>query len=52
MIGIAKKKIMVVPCIVNIRLKTCGETKLLSGRMSCIRMMVASMPPNSRNINA
>jgi hypothetical protein len=25
----ATKKIIVVPCIVNIRLKTCGETKLL-----------------------
>ncbi len=27
----ATKKIMVVPCMVNMRLKTCGETKLLCG---------------------
>ena len=40
----ATKKIMVVPCIVNIRLKTCGETKSLCGPMSWIRMMVASTP--------
>ena len=25
------KKIIVVPCIVNMRLKTCGETKSLCG---------------------
>ena len=35
----ATKKIMVVPCIVNIRLKTCGETKLLCGYINWMRMM-------------
>ena len=29
--GMATKKIIVVPCMVNMRLKTCGETKSLCG---------------------
>ena len=48
----ATKKIMVVPCIVNMRLKTCGETKSLCGRISWIRMMIASIPPMTRNNSA
>ncbi len=31
MIGMATKKIIVVPCIVNIRLNTSGDTKSLCG---------------------
>ena len=30
----ATKKTMVVPCIVNMRLKTCGETKWLCAYIS------------------
>ena len=45
----ATKKIIVVPCIVNRRLKTCGETKWLCGTMSWMRMIVASIPPITRN---
>ncbi len=48
----ATKKIIVVPCIVNIRLKTWGETKSLCGRISWMRMMVASIPPITRKIKA
>jgi heme/copper-type cytochrome/quinol oxidase subunit 1 len=39
----------IVPCIVNMRLKTCGETRSLCARISCRRMIVASMPPSARN---
>ena len=49
---IATKKIMVVPCMVNMRLNTCGETKSLCGRINWIRMMVASMPPMTRKKRA
>ena len=41
----ATKKIMVVPCMVNRRLKTWGETKSLCGRISWMRIIVASIPP-------
>src|SRR5258708_5065585 len=43
---------MVVPCMVNSRLKTCGETTLLCAAASCIRMIVASIPPTTRNTRA
>ena len=46
------KKIMVVPCMVNMRLKTCGETKSLCGCISWMRMMSASTPPITRNSSA
>ena len=39
MIGITTKKIIVVPCMVNIRLKTCGDTKSLCGYISWMRMI-------------
>ena len=50
--GIATKKIIVVPCIVNSRLKTCGETKVWCGAISWSRMIAASMPPMTRNTSA
>ncbi len=34
------KKTIVVPCIVNSRLKTCGDTKSLWGTASWMRMIV------------
>ena len=46
------KKTIVVPCMVNIRLKTSGETKVLCGTASWIRMMSASMPPTTIKIRA
>ena len=46
------KKIIVVPCIVNIRLKTCGETKLLCACINWMRMINASMPANTRKHRA
>ena len=48
----ATKKIIVVPCIVNIRLKTCGDTKSLCGYISWMRMISASMPAMTRKISA
>jgi hypothetical protein len=50
--GIAKKKIIVVPCIVNSRLKTCGDTKSLCGYINWIRIRSASTPATTRNRNA
>jgi hypothetical protein len=47
-IGMATKKIIVVPCMVNIWLNTCGETKPLCGRANCSRMTIASIPPMIR----
>ena len=44
----ATKKTMVVPCMVNMRLKTCGETKSLCGCISWMRMMMASTPATTR----
>ena len=35
----ATKKIIVVPCIVNIRLNTCGDTKSLCGYINWMRMI-------------
>ena len=40
----ATKKIIVVPCIVNIRLNTCGDTKSLCGYINWTRMTSASRP--------
>ena len=51
MIGITTKKIIVVPCMVNIWLKARGPMKSLCGRMSCSRMTVASIPPTRRNVS-
>src|SRR6266404_7168087 len=48
----ATKKIIVVPCIVNMRLKTSGDTKSLCAVTSCTRMTVASMPPITRHASA
>src|SRR5262249_55827836 len=46
--GTATKKIIVVPCIVIRRLKTCGGTRWLFGTTSCSRMTVAIEPATSR----
>ncbi len=48
----ATKKIIVVPCMVNMRLKTWGETKSLCGNMSCTRMTSASHPATTMNSSA
>ena len=50
--GIITRKIMVVPCMVNIWLKVSALTKVLSGTESCNRMIPASIPPNSRKMKA
>ena len=39
---------MVVPCMVNSRLKICGETKSLLRTANWIRMIVASMPADDQ----
>src|SRR5215468_6318463 len=52
MIGIATKKIIVVPCIVNSSLKTSGGTTLAWAFISCSRMTVASRPPMTRKPRA
>ena len=44
----ATKKIIVVPCIVNIRLKTCGDTKSLCGYISWMRMISRFDPGDAR----
>src|SRR5262249_23073070 len=46
--GMATKKIIVVPCMVMRRLKTCGGTRWLFGTTSCSRMTVAIEPATSR----
>src|SRR5262249_46829462 len=46
--GMATKKIIVVPCMVIRRLKTCGDTRWLFGTTSCSRMTVAIEPATSR----
>src|SRR5215475_3271346 len=46
--GMATKKIIVVPCMVIKRLKTCGDTRWLFGTTSCSRMTVAMEPATSR----
>src|SRR5262249_6281383 len=46
--GTATKKIIVVPCMVSRRLKTCGGTRGLFGTTSCSRMTVAIEPATSR----
>ena len=48
----AKKKIIVVPCIVNIRLNTCGDTKSLCGYINWMRMTSASTPAMTRKTSA
>ncbi len=48
----ATKKIIVVPCMVNIRLNTCGDTKSVCAAINWIRMIIASMPPITRNTKA
>ena len=48
----AKKKIIVVPCIVNIRLKTCGDMKSLCGYINWMRMISASIPASARKSSA
>ncbi len=47
--GMAAKKIMVVPCMVNMRLNVCGETRWLLANANWARMIAASMPPITRN---
>ena len=51
--GIATKKIIVVPCIVNIRLKTWGETKVVM-RPDELETHdgYASRPPINKNTSA
>ena len=48
--GMAAKKIIVVPCMVNSRLKVSGETKWLFATASCARMIEASIPPITRKM--
>ena len=43
------KKTIVVPCIVNSRLKTCGETKSLCGAINWMRIAAASSPPTRKH---
>ena len=50
--GITARKIIVVPCIVNSSLNVCALTSVLSGRASCRRMMIASMPPIRKKMKA
>src|SRR5215813_12109478 len=52
MIGIATKKIIVVPCIVNSSLKISGGTTFAWAFISCSRMTVASSPPTTRKTRA
>ena len=42
------KNTIVVPCMVKRRLKTCGDSTVLSGKASCKRIKVASRPATSR----
>src|SRR5215472_17005731 len=48
----ATKKIIVVPCMVNIRLNTSGETKTACGTANWTRMITASRPAMTRNTSA
>src|SRR5467141_5567 len=43
------RKIIVVPCMVKSRLKTCGETKVLPAAASCQRITPASRPAIRKN---
>ena len=46
--GITTRKIIVVPCIVNISLYCADVMKLLFGTASWTRMRSASIPPTTR----
>jgi hypothetical protein len=52
LIGITKRKIIVVPCIVKSWLKASGETNVLPGVASWIRIISASRPPSRKKANA
>ena len=47
-----KRKIIVVPCIVNNWLKASGETNVLFGVASWMRIISASRPPIRKKTNA
>jgi hypothetical protein len=46
--GMPTRKTMVVPCMVNSRLKTSGDTTVLSATASWSRMSEASRPATTR----
>ena len=50
--GMTTRKIMVVPCMVNIWLKTSGETRVESAEASWRRIRKASMPPRMKKMKA
>src|SRR3990172_11180472 len=50
--GITPRKIMVRACIVKSWLNTDALTTLLSARISCVRMIMASKPPIRKNVKA
>src|SRR5262245_10925903 len=49
--GMPTKNTIVVPCMVKMRLNTCGETKWFSGTASWMRMIVASVPATRKKTN-
>ena len=46
------KKIMVVPCMVNMALNQSAEINEISAWASCKRIRPASMPPTRKNMKA
>ncbi len=51
-IGITKRKIIVVACIVNIWLYLSADRIVPSACASCARIRLASMPPTTKNAMA
>ena len=50
--GITARKIIVVPCIVNMVLYCCAVSTVLFGTINCSRIIRASLPPTSRKASA
>jgi hypothetical protein len=52
LIGMTKRKIIVVPCIVKSWLKASGDTNVPFGVASWMRIISASRPPIRKKMNA